>query len=325
MKLLVTGAGGLLGLNLALGSMREHTVIGLDRGTLRDCPFELLQVELTEAGAFARALQGARPDAIIHCAAMADVDGCEHDPAAARRVNTDVPAMIARVCQREGVSLIHISTDAVFDGTASSPYSEADSPNPTNVYARTKYDAEGEVLGAHPQAIVARVNFYGWSPTGRRSLAEYFVRNLSAGTRIRGFIDVVFCPMLVGDLGGVLLDMLKRGLSGLYHAVGPEPMTKYAFGVALARMFSLDEGLITPERVENAGLAANRSRNLALSIHKLSTALGEPMPDFSTGLHKFHQQFMAGYPQLVRSYQQLCPDPRFGTSGEEARAPAGRE
>lgn len=81
-------------------------------------------------------------------------------------------------------------------------------------------------------------------------------------------------------------------------------MSKYDFGVRIARQFGFDEGLIHADSVERGGLMATRAHNLNLSVHKLSTALGAPLPDFSTGLREFHSQFRQGYPQLVRSYQQ---------------------
>jgi dTDP-4-dehydrorhamnose reductase len=317
MRLLITGAGGLLGLNLALDSLREHTVAGVDRGSLRNAPFELLRYDLTDPGAFERALRESRADAVIHCAAMADVDACERDPEAAWRVNSRLPSMIAKACHRSGVRLMHISTDAVFDGTASAPYSEADRPNPTSVYAQSKHSGEGEVLAANTDAVVARVNFYGWSPTGRRSLAEFFVTDLSAGSQVKGFTDVIFCPMLVNQLGVLLLRILAEGLSGLFHVVGAQPMSKYDFGVAIARTFGLDQKLVVPSSVESAGLSARRAHNLALSVHKLSTALAVGLPDFSTGLGEFHRQFTAGYPQLIRGYQQLSTEPQRGNAGED--------
>ena len=294
-------------------------MVGIDRGSLREPPFEMLQLDLTDEGAFESALRSSRADAVVHCAAMADVDACERAPDVAWRVNTALPELIARACHRSSVQMIHISTDAVFDGTASAQYAEADRPNPTSVYARTKFAAEGEVLACHPQAIVVRVNFYGWSPTGTRSLAEFFVNSLSSGSRVNGFTDVVFCPMLVTDLSAVFLRMLESGLTGLYHAVGPEPMSKYDFGMAIARTFGFDTQLIDRASVENAGLAASRAHNLSLSVHKLSTALGESLPTFSTGLIGFHEQFRAGYPQMVRSYQQPAPAPEAGPASGEIR------
>ena len=86
---------------------------------------------------------------------------------------------------------------------------------------------------------------------------------------------------------------------------GQNRSSKYDFGVAIARKFGFDERLIEPVSVEESGLIARRSHNLRLSIHKLSTALGEPIPGFSTGLDRFYTQYQQGYPQKMRSYQQV--------------------
>ena len=94
---------------------------------------------------------------------------------------------------------MHVSTDAVFDGQAAAT-TEQDTPNPLSIYARTKLDGERGVAEANPDAIIARVNLYGWSLSGRRSLAEFFFNNLSAGKRVKGFTDVYFCPLLANDL-----------------------------------------------------------------------------------------------------------------------------
>jgi dTDP-4-dehydrorhamnose reductase len=307
MRLLVTGSSGLLGLNLALETLGSHDVIGVDRGTLASAPFETIRADLTDPGALGRTLDHSRAEAVIHCAAMADVDACESDPSLARRVNTDLPEMVAAACAPRGLRLVHVSTDAVFDGQKRGSYSETDAPNPTGVYACTKRASETAVLGADPNAIVARVNFYGWSLSGKRSLAEFFVNNLKAGRAIRGFTDVTFCPMLVNHLADILVRMLESGLHGLYHVVGPQAMSKYQFGVAIARRFGLEEGLIAPESVDAAGLTATRSHNLRLSIHKISTDLGRSLPEFSTGLDVLYAQYQQGYPQRIRSYQQEAP------------------
>jgi dTDP-4-dehydrorhamnose reductase len=173
-----------------------------------------------------------------------------------------------------------------------------------SVYARTKLDGEWAVLTENSKALVTRVNFYGWSLTGKRSLAEFFHNNLTKNKSMSGFTDVIFCPMIVNDTVRVLVKMLSRGLTGLYHLVGAQAMSKYQFGVEIARKFSLREGDITPKSVSFSGLIAKRSNNLWLSTHKLSTDLGENLPDFSTGLDEFYTQYQQGYPQTLRDYQQ---------------------
>ncbi len=304
MRILITGASGLLGLNLALQASRLHQVVGTARSPLQAVPFELMEVDFLNPQAVQTMLKHSKPQAVIHCAAMADVDACEADPDQAHRLNAELPAQIADLCARRGIRLVHISTDAVFDGQKSSPYTESDPANPLGVYAQTKYDGEQAVLQANPQAIVARVNFYGWSLNGKRSLAEFFVNNLSKGKTINGFTDVIFCPMLVDHLGEVLLGMLERGLRGLYHVVGAQAMSKYQFGVEIARKFGFNESQISPQSVDKSSLNARRSHNLRLSTHKLSTDLGVSLPGFSTGLDEFYTQYQQGYPQKIRSYAQ---------------------
>ena len=305
MKILITGSSGLLGLNLALDAMRSHQIIGADRDTLASVPFELINADLLATDAVRRILVESKPEAVIHCAALANVDACETNPELAYRMNADLPARLADVCARQKVRLIHISTDAVFDGQKDGIYTEGDAPNPQGVYAQTKLDGERAVLRVNPMAVVARVNFYGWSLSGRRSLSEFFVNNLGSGKSVNGFTDVIFCPMLVNHLGRLLIAMLEQGLHGLYHVVGPQAMSKYQFGIEIARKFGLKESLISPQSVDKSSLTARRSHNLRLSTNKLSTDLNMTLPAFSTGLDEFYTQYQQGYPQKIRSYQQL--------------------
>jgi dTDP-4-dehydrorhamnose reductase len=305
MKLFITGASGLLGLNLALEARTHLTVIGVDRQRLVNTPFELVNADLLDPGAVNSVLDAARPNWLIHCAALADLEACEADPSLARRLNADLPGELAAGCSKRGIRLVHLSTDSVFDGTKDGVYTESDLPNPPGVYSATKLQGEQNVLLTNPDAIIARVNFFGWSLSGTRSLSEFFFNNLSAGRRCNGFTDIWFCPMFVGDLAETLLRMLERGLSGLYHVVGSEALTKYDFGVRLARQFGYDERLVIPISIAESGLKARRSHNLRLSVHKLSTRLGSDIPGVSTGLQKFYTQFQQDYPQKMRSYAQV--------------------
>jgi dTDP-4-dehydrorhamnose reductase len=303
-RILITGASGLLGLNLALSASEQHTVIGVDRCRLAGVPFELLCADLLDPGTVDHVLDETRPEWLIHCAALANLEACEADPVLARRLNADLPGDLAAACARRGIQLVHISTDSVFDGTKADTYTETDAPNPPGIYSATKLQGEQNVLSANPEAAIARVNFFGWSLGGKRSISEFFFNNLSVGRQCNGFTDIWFCPIFVGDLADTLLRMLEKSLSGLYHAVGSDALTKYDFGIRLARRFGFDERLITPISIEQSGLTAKRSPTLRLSVHKLSTALGMEIPGVSTGLDHFYTQFQQGYPQKIRSYQQ---------------------
>ncbi len=300
MRILITGASGLLGLNLALETAAEHEVYGTAKDhLLNTSAFTVLQSDLLALGAVERVLDQTQPDWVIHCAALANVDACETDPVLAQQTNSDLPARLAANVARGGARLVHISTDAVFDGRRGE-YTEQDAPNPLGVYAQTKLDGERRVASANPEAIIARVNLFGWSMSGRRSLGEFFVSNLQAGAQVMGFTDVFFCPLLATDLAAILVKMLEHKLTGLYHVVSRECLSKHEFGTRVANRFHLDASLITPVLVEQSSLVAARSPNLTLRTDKLTSALGEKPPDISAGLERFHQQYLDGYPQRIQ-------------------------
>lgn len=307
MRILITGASGLLGINLAIEASKSHTVFGtVNSRALKTDAFTVLQTDLSAPGAVERALEAAQPEWVIHCAALADIDACETDPVRARKMNSELPEKLAQHVARGGARLIHISTDSVFDGLRGN-YDEEDQPNPINNYAHTKLASEIAVARANPQAIIARVNLYGWSLTGKRSLGEFFYNHLSVGRPVMGFTDVYFCPLLANELGKILLRMLEKELSGTFHVVSRECITKYEFGVRLAHKFGLPEELIQPTPVAQAGLAAARSPNLTLRTDKLAHALGEAPPDIDSNLDAFHEQFLDGYP--VRIHKFLLQNP----------------
>lgn len=300
-RLLVTGASGLLGLNLALQTMDRFHVTGVTNShALNGAPFAVLNVDLSRPGAFSRLVDQCKPDWVVHCAAQANIDVCENNPAQSTRLNAELPGEIAGVCARRGIQLAHISTDAVFDGQRGN-YREEDRPNPQSVYARDKLAGEKAVLSANPQAVVTRVNFYGWSLLGKRSLAEFFFYSLSAGKHVNGFTDVLFCPLVANTLADTLIEMMRKDLRGLYHVFSRESQSKYQFGVAIARQFGLDESLVTPISVADSGLVAKRSPNLTMRVDKLEAALGHPMPSQAEGISRLFALYQAGHAMKIKA------------------------
>lgn len=300
-RFLVTGASGLLGLNFALQVCDRQEVYGVvNRNHLVGAPFAVLQADFTQTGEVERLLEETRPEVVVHCAAMANVDQCETNPALALRLNAELPGELAVATARRGIRFVHISTDAVFDGSKGD-YTEADAPNPLSQYARTKLLGEQAVSAANPQAWIARVNFYGWSLGGERSLAEFFFNNLSMGKAVKGFTDVYFCPLVVNDLVDILLAMLEKAPGGLYHVVSPECISKYEFGRLVARQFGLDESLIAPVSWVEGGLRAARSPNLTLRSDRLSRVLQTALPGQAAGMARLYRLYQSGFPQRLRA------------------------
>lgn len=300
MRILITGASGLLGVNLALELAKEHTVFGqINALPLKGAPFSQLSGNLLEAGAVEKMLEDAHPDWVIHCAALADVDACEKEPSLAQRLNAELPGQIAAACKGR-VKMVHISTDAVFDGSKAL-FAETDSPNPLSTYARTKLEGEQAVMLEDANAIVARINIFGWSLFGTRSLAEWFYYHLQAGLPVKGFTDVFFCSQLASDLAGVFQQMITQDLIGLYHVVGADCVSKYDFALQIARRLGVSEDLVKPVKVNDFGFKAARSNNLCLDTSKLEKVLHRPINRLSTGLDRFFEQYSQRYPHLLRS------------------------
>jgi dTDP-4-dehydrorhamnose reductase len=304
MRLLVTGASGLLGLNLSMFASRQgHTVTGLVHSrALRDVPFEVRRVDLLKTDSALEMMESVQPDAIIHCAAIASINAAETQPALTEQMNAEVPGRLAEAAVRWGLPFVHISTDAVFNGRQGG-YVETDPTDPLSVYARTKLAGEEAVKAANPEAIIARTVFYGWSLSGQRSLAEFFVNSLAVGQPLKGFTDTLFCPLYVEDLVSLLMEMLAADLAGTYHVVAPDHLSKYDFGVRIAKRFGFDPGLITPIKAADIDRGAARSLNLTLNPDKLRAALGHDLPLVDEGLDRFYERWQNEYPLKLQAFK----------------------
>jgi dTDP-4-dehydrorhamnose reductase len=238
----------------------------------------------------------AKPELLINCAAMANVDACESQPDEAQKINAEMPGVLAAFCKKMGFLLMHISTDGRMGD-----YTEEDVPNPLSVYSRTKLDGEWNVAAEYPEAIITRVNFYGFSLSGKHSLSEFFLNNLKSGNSVNGFVDVMFCPLYVTDLVDTLLKMAEKGLKGLYHVVSPESLSKYAFGVKIAEKFGFDKNLIQPKSVTEGGLLAARSPRLTLNIDKLKAAEIFTL-DQAACMEHFHRHYVEQLPEKIKAF-----------------------
>jgi len=303
MHLLVTGASGLLGLNLCCVAAD----FGLDvtgfvhNRLLKGTPFDLTQGDLLDVDVSLKQIETIQPDAIIHCAAVADLNLAEKRPELAYKLNSVVPGRLAAAAKVWDIPFVQISTDAVFDGEKGN-YQESDPTNPLSIYARTKLAGEQAVQDANPDALIARVVFFGWSLSGQRSLSEFFFNHLGAGKVVNGFTDTFFSPLYVKDLADILLEMLDAKLTGLYHIVSPESISKYGFGVRIADKFGFDSRLIAPIEAKSLDRGAQRSLRLTLNCGKLERALDHQLPTVTEGIEAFYQGWLACYPQKLQGF-----------------------
>jgi dTDP-4-dehydrorhamnose reductase len=300
--LLITGSGGLLGANLLFFARGR----GLDSvGVYYRHGFQLpgtrlVQVDLTDRSAVDEVVGKVRPSWIIHCAGLTNVDACEENPELARRSNSDATRYLAAAARRVGSRMLAVSTDAVFDGKRGL-YSEEDRPAPVNVYAETKLQGEQAATDELENALIVRTNIYGWNLQDKRSLADWMLHLMEAGTVVPGFTDVFFSPILVNDLAEVFLEMIDKRLSGIYHVAGSEASSKFNFARRVAETFGLSTALVRRTSVDESGLRAPRPKNVSLVTVKIAAALGRSMPDISSGLAGFKELRDSGYAARLRA------------------------
>lgn len=298
----VTGASGLLGANLVLElARRKGPVVAL-----YGCnPIVIEGVrsaacDLTDRPATQRLLGLLAPSLVIHCAAATNVDWCETHPRACLRINAEAAGDLAGQARAIGAAFVYISTDSVFDGV-SGGYRETDPVAPVNSYARSKVAGEAAVRRAMPQALVLRVNLYGWDLQGRQRLAEWILSRLEGGQPVPGFRDVTFAPVLANQLAGWILDLTEADCAGIYHVASSDPCSKYDFARQIAEVFHLDPSLIRESRLEVSARSAPRPHHTWLRTEKVTAALGRSMPSIREGLEEFRALRENGFFQRLKA------------------------
>jgi dTDP-4-dehydrorhamnose reductase len=291
MRIVVTGANGLVGSRLCHQlAAADHEVVALGRGARRDAgPGRWVSVDLTSRAEVERALTEARPEAIIHPAAMTHVDGCEKEPLTAWATNVDGTANVARVAHALGAHLVSVSTDYVFDGHHG-PYDETHAPNPGGVYARTKLAAEHAVQVLAPGAAIARTAVvYGWPPAAQLNFGAWLVTALSEGREVKLFQDQWVSPSLADNVAAMLIELAERKLGGIWHIAGAEVIDRYSFGHRLCSVFGFDPERVLPSTLAAANLASPRPSRSGLSVEKAQRDLKTQPLRIDAQLAHFHE------------------------------------
>ncbi len=294
-RLLITGVSGLLGSNLAFCLKDQFDILGLYHSR----PMHLKgilsgHVDLCVPDAIGSIVSQFKPQIVIHCAALADVDACETAQEQALAANVFATANVVKSLENTQAKLIYISTDLVYDGHKGS-YCETDPVNPVNYYGQTKLKAEQEAL-KNDGALVLRTNFFGWGILPKRSLAQWVVEQLKANRPVQGFRDVTFSSLYTFDLAELIVKMINANLKGIYNCGSANAITKYEFLIQVAKKAGLDTRLISPASVEQFPFKAKRAKNLSLNVTKLSQALSIDLLTIGKSIDHFVLDLKKNYP-----------------------------
>ena len=293
MKILLTGASGLVGSSFAQAAARRghHVtgIVGSFGGTLSGVN-EKHTLDLTDDVALTAAVLEAFPDAIVNCAAAAEPSQCDADPARAQALNVALPATLARLAHHLSARFVHLSSEQVFDGTSASPYSLQSAPKPINLYGRQKLESERLVHAAASEfAIILRAPLLtGNSLSGQRSLHERLFADWSAGKTPRVFSDEVRQPCTASNLADLMLELLERNdTRGIYHWAGADALSRYELARRIRAHFKLSETAAPIEAVTRAAdprAASKRQAILTLDLKPLAGKVKTPIETFGAQL-----------------------------------------
>lgn len=274
--ILVTGSG-LLGIEVIKTLGREFDVIG----TYNSKPKEgAVRLDIADREGVFDAVVKLRPQAIVHTAALTNVDYCEDHREEAMGVNALGTKNVADAARKYGAKMIYVSTDFVFDGKGSM-YREDEPVNPISYYAYSKLLGEYYVLGLDDYAICRTSVVYG---NARQNYVTWVRDSLKANARIRVVNDQYNTPTLSIDCAEAILALLKNDARGIYHTAGAERASRYEFALRIAKFYGLDEGLIEPVTSDTLNQKAKRPMDSSLDTTKVGAY--HKMLNIQKGLEK---------------------------------------
>jgi dTDP-4-dehydrorhamnose reductase len=268
-RILITGAAGLLGSHLLRELKSSFQIIASTNQR------KLNLTDVTEIEAIGsdyeiveKCISDAKVFAIINCLGATNVDACEVNEPLAFKLNTCIPSILAKVSNKLNILFIHFSTDHYISSCSFA--SEKDDFRAMNIYAKSKKNGEDEVLNWNKNAIILRTNFYG-KGEGKISFSEWIKSELQRKNTINLYQDVYFTPLHLFQISNVIKTLLSNNISGLFHLASDERISKYEFGVKLAKLKNLDLRLINKVDYPTSNLP--RPRDMSLSNAKLKEAL----------------------------------------------------
>jgi len=273
LKLLVTGASGLLGHKVAqLALEKGHEVYSI----YKEHPTNLrrpIKLDITDQSQVSETITKLKPQAIIHTAAYTDVDGCETNQNLAWKVNAEASNHIARASASINSHLTYVSTDYVFDGEKGF-YTEEDNPNPISYYGYTKLKGEQFVKENAEKWCIARPSvIYGWGPAHKQNFATWLINNLNQGKEVKVLTDQYVSPTLNTNLAEMLLEIAELGITGILHTAGATRLSRHEFALKLAETFKLNTDLIKPAKMDAMPWKAKRPKDSSLNVSKASALL----------------------------------------------------
>ncbi|WP_268123161.1 SDR family oxidoreductase [Roseivirga pacifica] len=300
MKILITGSNGLLGQKLVqlILAKGEDELIATARGANRlpipEGKYNYQSLDITNRADVLATMERFKPDAVVHTAAMTNVDQCETEQEACWKLNVDAVEYLIEACENTGAYLLHLSTDFIFDGE-DGPYDEEGKPNPISYYGESKLAAEELLFKSSISYGVARtVLVYGIAhDMSRNNIILWVKKSLEDKKEIKVVDDQLRSPTLAEDLAMGCYLMAKQKAEGVFNISGKDVLTPYQMAIKTADFFNLDVSTMTKADASTFTQTAKRPPRTGLIIEKARTQLGYEPRSFDEGIAIVAEQIKA--------------------------------
>mgnify|MGYP001616489255 CR=1 FL=1 len=267
MRVLITGGSSLLGKYLT--ESKPDSVILQSTWFTRYIPTCTYQLNVCDKSQVAYVFEQAKPDVVIHCAAVGSVDYTEVYYDETRQVNVLGTENILKASQDASALFVHISTNAVFSGR-NPPYDEDDNKNPVNAYGRIKREAEYLVEDSRSWLMIRPFLLYGYPyPGGRSNWLVTILNRLGKGEDVKLVDDTYWQPSLALDVAQAIWKLIELGKQGVYHVASDDRMSLYGFGLKVVTEWGYDIGLIEPISSSKLNLKATRPVDTTFKLDKI--------------------------------------------------------
>lgn len=293
-RILLTGSAGMLGSNIINEIGEKYEITGIDISNNPKLSDQIL-VDLSDSERLRAGLDKLRPACVVHCAALTNVDLCEEEPDLAYRTNAVAVKNLISLLPT-GIRFIYISTDSIFDGEKGY-YSESDITHPVNNYAKTKLEGEYVTQELASNHVIIRTNIFGHNYVTGQSFAEWILDSLLQGKQISMFTDVLFSPISVITLAHLIDRLINMDIIGKVHIGSDSSISKYEFGIKLAKIFSLDHSLIQAATLSTFQLKAKRPKNTTLDITKAKNIF-KALPCIDDEINTFYKRIAHIYRKI---------------------------
>jgi len=291
MKILISGASGLLGSKIAeLAKAEEYQVFS---GYFTQEPIfgQPVKLDITDKKLVSKIISDIKPDTIIHSAALTNVDECEKNKKLAEEMNVLGTKSIAEAAKDNDAYLSYISTDYVFDGSKGM-YKEEDMTNPVNFYGQSKLNGEKAIKEINERYLIARTSvIYGIRPaSGKINFALWLIESLKKNQAVQVLTDQFISPTLNTNLAKMVLEASERRLNGIYHIAGSSRASRFEFAVKLAEIFDLDKNLIKESCISDMNWVAERPKDSSLDVSKTYNVLKTKPMNLSEALNLMKEE-----------------------------------